>query len=70
MSEWKSLEESPKEGEIVEIRLPGGKIIKGVEFSQGRFWKKRVGKAGHVWNVVAWRSIEKRRESAIPKSTD
>lgn len=58
MNEWKNpADETPAEGEMVEIRLPGGKQVKPVEFSVGRFWKVRKGRGGHTYVVEAWRSL-------------
>ncbi len=64
MREWNDLSvKSPVEGEVVDIRLPGGSCIKGVEFSKGRFWKVRKAIGGQAYTVEAWRAIESKPES-------
>ncbi len=70
MSEWNTdlSAKLPAEGEPVEIRIPGGKTIKPVEFSRGRFWKVRKEIGGQAYTVEAWRAIEKRAEA--PKRTE
>lgn len=61
MSDWvKVADKLPKEGKIVEIKAAGDAITRTALFSDGRFWKKRLGpNAGHVWNPMEWRYPEK-----------
>lgn len=71
MSEWNKLSEKmPAEGEAVEIRLPGGRTIKSVEFSSGRFWKVRTGNGGQAYTVEAWRAPESQPEPRKKRSVD
>ena len=71
MSEWNDLSvKRPAEGEVVDIRLPGGSCIKSVEFSDGRFWKVRKLIGGQAYTVEAWRAIESRKESREKRSAD
>lgn len=59
MNEWNDPSAKlPAEGEQVEVRLPGGRRVKPVEFSAGRFWKVRKGSGGHAYMVDGWRSLE------------
>lgn len=73
MSNWVKVGDGqPIDGEMVEVKLPGGKETT-VEFFNGRFWKVRQGNGGQAYSVVAWRSIEKpkqRRDSGDTKSED
>jgi len=61
VSEWfKSGEKLPVEGKTVDIKIPGGSIVRGVLFENGRFWKIRKGKnAGNVWRALGWAYPEK-----------
>ncbi len=71
MSEWNDLSvKLPAEGEPVEIRIPGGRCIKPVLFSQGRFWKVRKKIGGQAYTVEAWRSKEKRAETPKKVAVD
>lgn len=60
MNEWNDPSAKlPAEGEQVEVRLPGGRRVKPVEFSAGRFWKVRKDSGGgHAYVVDAWRALE------------
>ena len=67
MSEWNDPSvKLPKDGESVEIRLPGGRCLKPVGFADGRFWKFRRGVSGHDYTVEAWREIEVPKMSKEP----
>ncbi len=71
MSEWNDLGvKMPTEGESVEIRLPGGRCIKPVLFSQGRFWKVRKTIGGQAYTAEAWRPIESKSESRHKRVAD
>ncbi len=71
MSEWNNLSvKTPAEGESVEIRVPGGRCIKPVLFSQGRFWKVRKDIGGQAYTVEAWRPIESKTEGRHKRVVD
>lgn len=79
MSEWiETSAQLPYDGELVEVRLPGGRKVKPVEFAAGRFWKYREGFGGHTYEPEAWRAlVSKPREggghggrAASTESTD
>ena len=58
MAEWKKASDSlPNDGDVVDIRLVSGPIVRRVQFAGGRFWKVRKGNGGHAYNVDAWREI-------------
>ena len=58
MSEWNETSaQLPAEGELVEVRLPGGRKVKPVQYAAGYFWKYREGAGGHTYNVEAWRAL-------------
>ena len=64
MMEWNDPSvKSPIEGELVEIKIPGGRYVKPVKFAEGRFWKKRGKIGGQAYTVESWRSITKRPET-------
>ncbi len=60
----------PAEGEVVDIQLPGGSVINGVEFSKGRFWKVRKAIGGQAYTVEAWRAIESKTEGRRERVAD
>lgn len=71
MSEWNDPSvKMPTEGEPVEIRIPGGRTIKPVTFSKGRFWKVRKGAGGQAYTVESWRAIEIRTETRKSRTAD
>ncbi len=71
MSEWNNLSvKSPAEGEAVEIRIPGGRCIKNIRFSDGRFWKVRKAIGGQAYTVEAWRAGESKPESRRKRADD
>lgn len=53
----------PDDGQVVRVRLVGGRVIKAVEYAAGRFWKFRRGTSGHCYNVDAWSAIEMHKRS-------
>jgi len=72
MSEWNSVSKMlPQEGKIVDIKIIGGTIIRNVQFGNGRFWKKRIGKnAGIAWSVTDWAYPEKMKKASAVKETE
>jgi len=64
MSEWtKASVKLPTDGELVDVRLAGGRLVKEVEFSGGRFWKVRTANGGQAYEVEEWREIAKQQGS-------
>lgn len=61
---------SPAEGELVEIQIPGGRRIKPVLFSKGRFWKIRKAIGGQAYTVTAWWAIESKTEGRHKRDAD
>ena len=57
----------PEEGEHVAVRLPGGKVLPEVLYSDGVFWKVRTGNGGQGHTVEAWKRREepKKQEKAV-----
>jgi len=71
MNEWNDVGvKRPTENEVVEIRVPGGRRIKPVLFSQGRFWKVRKGHGGQAYTVEAWRSLQSKSETRRKEVAD
>ena len=72
MREWNDLsEKTPVQGEVVEIRVPGGRDIKPVQFYNGRFWKvRKEGHGGQAYTVEYWRSIESKSEAKGKEAAD
>ena len=63
MREWNDLSvKTPADGDVVDIRVPGGQQINSVGFSDGRFWKVRKAIGGQAYTVEAWRAIESKPE--------
>ena len=62
MNKWiKVDDELPQEGDIVNIKIAGDLVRKGVLFEDGVFWKLRKAKnVGHTWAVVEWQATEKK----------
>ena len=70
MSEWiDPADKLPAEGELVEVRLPGGRRIKPVEYAAGRFWKVRRGTGGHAYTVDSWRSLDAPKRGRTPEAS-
>jgi len=59
-TEWiKAVDRLPKNGQIVNIKITGDVIRKGVLFDAGIFWKMRKGQnVGHSWYAIEWQAIE------------
>lgn len=76
MTEWKKASKAlPNDGDVVDIRLASGPIVRRVQFAGGRFWKVRQGNGGHAYNVDAWREIgrpkkQERETDGVSESTD
>jgi len=59
MKEWNDPSvKTPEEGELVEVRLAGGRCVKPVQFAAERFWKVRQGNGGQAYTVDKWRGID------------
>ena len=56
--EWNPASRRPREGGHYTIKLASGKVIPGVLYENGMYWKKRTGaSAGQTWPAIEWRSI-------------
>ena len=67
MSEWNDPgAKVPVDGQHVDVRLPDGRLVTGVQYAAGRFWKVRRGQGGHAYDVESWR--DQPREEPVKRS--
>lgn len=70
MNEWTRVAvKVPADGDLVDVRLLSGNVVKSVEYSAGRFWKVRTANGGHTYEVEAWREIAKQPRSKTADGT-